>query len=332
MSKALDKLKEHNAGKWWIDVATGTAINSSKFLRETPVGGFLRNTGRNILLPSLYGRDSNVVFVSASKNIALRYAMGLAARHTYKWIRPYPRIAYNQLLKERFENMERIKRERENIESKRIVDGGKEVVSNKGYRNKYTGSDIYDYLELSIPVNVPKYIMDINNNVEGGQKFVNTLFTISTQSEKNLILTRVQGRDTTRKEYISGGDLNITIRGQIAGDEADVFPEHDVNNFIALMEYAGILEVDNFLLRTHNVTHLLIKNYSITPKEGYTNVVDFNFTAVGIAPEEQVIYQLKKEQEIHANAITVNDWVSTTKVGTEKTTIDKLIKITNKWL
>lgn len=327
----MNSLRKYKVGKWWVDVAGGSAIDSFKYLRETPVGGFLKNLGRNVVLPSVYGRDSNLVFMSASKNIAKRYALGLAARHTYKWIRPYPRIAHNRMLRERFEYTRRLQEEREKIESKRIVDNGREIASKKGYRNKYTGDDIYDYLELTIPQNTPKYIMDINKGVESGQKFVNVLSTISTQSEKNLVLTRVQGRDTTRKEYISGGDLNINVKGQIVSDSPDVYPEGEVNNFIAMMEYAGVLEVDNFLLRTHNITHILIKSYTVTPREGFLNVVDFTFSAVGIAPEEKVTYQLQKEQDIQANAVTVNDWISTTNVGS-KTSIDKLIKITNRWL
>ncbi|MCS2442507.1 DUF6046 domain-containing protein [Bacteroides uniformis] len=55
---------------------------------------------------------------------------------------------------------------------------------------------------------------------------------VQVSSRNNILLTRVQGRDYTRKEYISGGDLEITINGKITSKYPDVYPEAEVSKFI----------------------------------------------------------------------------------------------------
>lgn len=75
-----------------------------------------------------------------------------------------------------------------------------------------------DYLELSISKE-GRYYDNKECKVEPNTKYGLVTFVdlgpqVQVASRNNILLTQVQGRDYTRKEFISGGDLEITINGK----------------------------------------------------------------------------------------------------------------------
>lgn len=111
---------------------------------------------------------------------------------------------------------------------------------------------------------------------------------VNINSAKNLVITQVAGRDYSRKELVSNGDINFSVSGHILSRYADVYPEAEVQKFIELMSYKGILEVKNLQLGQFNIEKIVVKDYSITPVEGSKSHQQYTFNAVGIQPVREV--------------------------------------------
>lgn len=141
---------------------------------------------------------------------------------------------------------------------------------------------------------------------------------INISSGKNIIMTQVQGRDFTRKELVSGGDLTFTVSGSIVSNLAALetskygtvprvkYPENDVKKFIQIMQHPGIINVNHFLFRQFNVTRIIIKDFSLKAPE-FKNIQPYEFTCVAVEPDEAVIIKQdtidRLNREIIANPI-----------------------------
>jgi hypothetical protein len=118
--------------------------------------------------------------------------------------------------------------------------------------------------------------------------FIDIVASVTVQSSKNLILTQVQGRDFTRKELVSGGDLTFSVSGKITGDSPGVYPANDVRKFIQIAQYGGVIQVNHYLFKQFNVKQIIIKDYSLDASE-CKNVQPYSFTCVAVEPDEDVI-------------------------------------------
>lgn len=113
---------------------------------------------------------------------------------------------------------------------------------------------------------------------------------VSMNSSKNLVMTQVQGRDYTRKELVSGGDLQFSISGNIVSDEMGVYPTNAVRKFVQIMEYNGILNVNFMMFEPFNVKKVIIKDYSLD-KQTYKNMQPYTFNCVAVESDDEVKVQ-----------------------------------------
>lgn len=111
---------------------------------------------------------------------------------------------------------------------------------------------------------------------------------VAIQSSKNIVMTTVQGRDYTRKELVSGGDLNFTVTGEIVSNEEGVYPENDVKKFIQIMQYGGVINVNHFQFKQFNVDKIIIKDFNMQNQE-FKNIQPYTFTCVAVEPDEDVV-------------------------------------------
>lgn len=110
---------------------------------------------------------------------------------------------------------------------------------------------------------------------------------IKIQSSKNIVLTKVQGRDYTRKELVSGGDLCFSVSGEIVSHHAGVYPQRDVQKFLDIMQHNGIISVNNLMFGQCKVKQVIIQSFNLeTPK--YCNVQPYSFTCVAVEPKESI--------------------------------------------
>lgn len=124
--------------------------------------------------------------------------------------------------------------------------------------------------------------------VPGDPAFLDLGAIVQAQSSNNLVLTRVQGRDYSRKELISGGDINFTVTGKITSNYPDVYPYAEVSKFITLMQHKGVIQVFNLMFQQFNVTQILIKDFQMGQNEGFKNVQPYSFTCVAVEPDDAV--------------------------------------------
>lgn len=111
---------------------------------------------------------------------------------------------------------------------------------------------------------------------------------VAINSDRNLIITKVQGRDYSRKELVSNGDINFTVTGHILSNVPEVYPSSEVKKFIQVMQYKGIVKVNNIILDQFNIDGIVIKDFSFNTKEGYKSQQDYTFNAVGIMPSQEI--------------------------------------------
>lgn len=111
---------------------------------------------------------------------------------------------------------------------------------------------------------------------------------VNAQSANNVVLTQVQGRSYSRKELISGGDVNFNVSGVIASNYPDVYPHKEVSQFVTLMQYPGVLRVSNLMFKQFNVSQIIIKDFKLSPVKGCKNIQPYSFSCVGVEPDEAV--------------------------------------------
>lgn len=116
---------------------------------------------------------------------------------------------------------------------------------------------------------------------------------VNINSDRNIVVTRVQGRDYSRKELVSNGDIKFSVSGQITSKMPDVYPEEEVKKFLKIMQYKGVVSVNNQLLDQFGIENIIITDFSLSSKEGYKSVQQYSFSAIGLQPATE--YQITED-------------------------------------
>lgn len=154
---------------------------------------------------------------------------------------------------------------------------------------------------------------------------------VQVSTKNNIVLTTVQGRDYSRKEYVSGGDFEISINGMITSKFPDVYPEGEVSKFLRLMQFKGVLDCDNTILRQFGITQLIVLNYNL-PHPTCRNVQPYAMQCVAVEPAE-VIKVTSKHKEMATLAIEhTNKWLKWARLGTKVIEPTALLNLSQLWL
>jgi hypothetical protein len=161
--------------------------------------------------------------------------------------------------------------------------------------------------------------------------FVDLQPQVQVSSKNNIVLTTVQGRDYTRKEFISGGDLEISITGNITSKYPDIYPEAGVSKFLKLMQYKGVINCENTILRQFNISQLIIQNFSFTSSD-CRNIQPYTISCVAVEPSEAIELKLAKEEQVDVAIKHTNKWIKLVKFGTQVVDPSSLLKISRLWI
>jgi len=277
----------------WLqkNIANGFGKNEGgvKFYANYDAGG----TVLNVMAKRLIGSAANLL-----KDEAMKQVRGLADKLLRKGINDS--VQGNAMVKV-------IEKAQANDDKKygvmKVNNGANAVVAFDPYGNK-----CIDAIMLGIPVKEPiQYSAKINKKDKSGGKldtmdgnpelnfksdtlvWYDPTALITINSDRNLIITKVQGRDYSRKELVSNGDINFTVTGHILSNMPEVYPAADVQKFIQIMKYKGLVKVNNLILDQFKIDAIVIKDFSLSPREGYKSQQDYTFNAVGIMPVQEVI-------------------------------------------
>lgn len=157
------------------------------------------------------------------------------------------------------------------------------------------GNVCVDALMLSIPV-AQKIKINIVNYVNGKATpdkplysdhlvWYDTTALVNLSSDKNLVLTQVSGRDYSRKELVSNGDLNFSVSGRITSKIPDIYPSSEVQKLRQILQYKGIVEINNEFLDQWGIKKIVIKSFNFPSSEGNKAIQEYSFEAVGIQPD-----------------------------------------------
>lgn len=177
----------------------------------------------------------------------------------------------------------------------KVNDGNNVIVATDMYGNRCV-----DSVMLAIPLKNPiEFTQRWRDDVADSEGYNDSNFSTDTlvwwdctaivtvSSEKNIIATKVNGRDYSRKELISNGDINISVTGRLNSFLPDVYPTDDFQKFIQIMKYKGAVRVNSQILSQFGIDRILIQNFNMPQKTGYKNIQEYTFSAIGLQPTEE---------------------------------------------
>ena len=235
------------------------------------------------------------VLVHVAKQLAMSEIEGQINKLFPKYQRYLEKTLRKTVLKQQKSNQVQLIRNRESQmkEWGRITaDGGHTIIAKDKYGNAVPESLMLFYDgDTDILVEDVKIVGDKQVKDSYTTKticFIDINPDVAIQSSKNIVMTTVQGRDYTRKELVSGGDLNFTVTGEIVSNEEGVYPENDVKKFIQIMQYGGVVNVNHFQFKQFNVDKIIIKDFNMQNQE-FKNIQPYTFTCVAVEPDEDVV-------------------------------------------
>lgn len=235
------------------------------------------------------------VLVHVAKQLAMSEIEGQINKLFPKYQRYLEKTLRKTVLEQQKSNQVQLIRNRESQmkEWGRITaDGGHTIIAKDKYGNAIPESLMLFYDgDTDILVEDVKIVGDKQVKDSYTTKticFIDINPDVTIQSSKNIVMTTVQGRDYTRKELVSGGDLNFTVTGEIVSNEEGVYPENDVKKFIQIMQYGGVVNVNHFQFKQFNVDKIIIKDFNMQNQE-FKNIQPYTFTCVAVEPDEDVV-------------------------------------------
>lgn len=282
--------------------------------------------------------DGQVQYFSKDKQILKRALVQTTSQLAYGMLRSYPRYLKYWEQKERDKYLQT--KSQTSIANKtgqyyQLISEQQAVAKKKNYSDTIAGNVVPDYLELSIGAEGMYFdtgTMKIETNSKYGLvTFADLQPHVQVSSRNNIVLTTVQGRDYTRKEFVSGGDLEINISGKITSKYPDVYPEAEVSKFLKLMQYKGVIECDNTILRQFRIDKLIVLSYSF-PASDCRNIQPYTLSCVAVEPSEAVELKLASEEKVDTAIKHTNKWIKLVQFGTKVVDPSSLLTLTKQWL
>lgn len=316
-----------------------STLLSGGVISHGSVSGYISDTARRALgLSFAHFQDGAVHYLSKDTQILKRAIKQTTHQLAYGMLRSYPRYLRYWEQKERdkyLQTMSQTSIANKTGQYYQLIQEQQAVAKVKNYSDTIVGNIVADYLELSISAEGSYYDNKSYkvepNTTYGLITFVDLQPTVQVSSKNNIILTNVQGRDFTRKEYIAGGDLEISINGKITSKYPDVYPEAEISKFLKLMQYKGVISCENTILRQFNISQLIVLNYNLSPSD-CRNIQNYSISCVAVEPSEAVEVKLAREEEVDVAIKHTNKWIKIVKFGTEVVDPSSLLKISKLWI
>ena len=110
---------------------------------------------------------------------------------------------------------------------------------------------------------------------------------VGVRQSKQIVKTQIEGLDGTIKEYISLGDYEIEIRGNLV-NENDPFarPTQQLNNLIRFLNYNDAIEIVSKATTPYSIRSVVVVDYSFDEQAGYVNMIPYRIRLLSDTPEE----------------------------------------------
>lgn len=299
-----------------------SVLLSGGIISNGSLGGYIGNAARRALGMGLAEfQDGAVHYFSKDKEILKRALIQTTSQLAYGALRSYPRFIQYWEQRERDKILESVSQT--SIANKagqyyQLISEQQAVAKKKNYTDTIVGRVVADFLELSISKE-GNYYDTASGKVEPNSKYGEMAFIdlqpmVQVGSKNNIVMTQVQGRDYTRKEYISGGDLEVSINGKITSKYPDVYPEAEVSKFLKLMQFKGVIDCDNTILRQFKIERLIVLNYSL-PTTDCRNVQPYSLSCVAVEPSESIELKIAQQEKVDDAIRETNKWIKIVNIG-----------------
>lgn len=105
--------------------------------------------------------------------------------------------------------------------------------------------------------------------------------------QRNIIKTDIQGRDSSVKQFISNGDHSIVIRGILAGNGQQVYPDFEMRKLTAICKSEVSVDITCPFLQDYFKVNSLVVTYASFPqKEGNITIQPFELQCLSDEPFE----------------------------------------------
>lgn len=141
------------------------------------------------------------------------------------------------------------------------------------------GLPIWDTVTLIAPA----YTDDSGNGIGVG-RFQLDIAIIEVSNDRNIVKTKIAGRNGTIKEYMSDGDFDVSIKGSLVNEYANIPPYNLIHNLDAISKCPETLSVESNLLNHLNIFNLVIEDYTLKQRQGARNIYDFELQCVSDTP------------------------------------------------
>lgn len=296
------------------------------------------STRRALGMGLAHFQDGAVHYFSKDTKILKRALIQRTHQMAYGALRSYPRFLKYWEQKERDKYLQT--QSQSSLANKtgqyyQLIQEQKALAVEKNYSDTIVGRIVRDYLELSISSEGSYYDSKagkIESNTNYGLvTFVDLQPEVQVSSKNNIVLTVVQGRDYSRKEFISAGDLEISISGKITSKYPEVYPEAEVSKFLKLMQYKGVIDCDNTILRQFKISQMIIQSFNFNHSD-CRNIQPYTLSCVAVEPSEAIELKIAKQEEVDVAIGHVNKWIRLVKFGTQVVDPSSLLKISRLWI
>ena len=319
-----------------LQIATSTLLSGGVVGGGSWMGYISNATRQAIGMGLAELSEGQVHYFSKHHDLLKRAAIQIVSQTAYGMLRSYPRYLkyWEQRVRDKYlETQSQSSLANKTGQYYKLISEQQAVAQKKNYTDSIVGRTVADYLELSISKE-GKYYDNKECKVEPNTKYGIVTFVdlgpqVQVSSKNNILLTQVQGRDYTRKEFISGGDMEITINGKITSKYPDVYPEAEVSKFVKLVQYKGVIDCDNTVLRQFNISRLIILGYTF-PHTECRNVQPYTLNCVAVEPSEAVELKIAEAEVVDTAIKHTNKWIKWVKFGTEVIDPASLLKFA--WL
>lgn len=152
----------------------------------------------------------------------------------------------------------------------------------------YLGTPIYSNLQIE----PGQYKDPVTGDIieYEGLRIDAVLFTVN--REKNMVVTDIQGRDSSIKELIANKDYQIQMSGYLVSNKINVAPINEKNALIKICNAKTAIEVVSSFLNDFGIYNLVIQNYSLVELQGKRSVIEFTLNCLSDIP-----YDLELQEE-----------------------------------
>lgn len=161
-----------------------------------------------------------------------------------------------------------------------------------GITGNLSGTPVFDAVIIKDPGG-NKTLGSLNNanaQSSSGQLTDNDLVLpialITATQEKNIVRTKIQGRNGTIKEYVSDDDWNINIKGVLVGRDANKRPIDELKKLDSFRKSPLALDIISNFLDDIGVYSVVIMSITYEQREGMRNVYDFTINCYSDEPFE----------------------------------------------